>query len=213
MHRIETITRNELGPDLLLQHNFLMQLFQGFAKFLVVELLEGMRMPQMLIKLQVANEMVYYVALICFNYALCMAYSKIFPLSSKTLLITVFDVWQQVIYIISTDPSHQQGEGARENYRSSPGHHQLLPSFARPGCCIWSFLTASESNVRQRQPPVEWPRPAFNPIVFGTDGPMVLEARLLHSELVSYSFRKQRWAPPAVCRMTPSGQACLSLWP
>lgn len=58
MHRIETITRNELGPDLLLQHDFLMQLFQGFAKFLVVELLEGMRMPQMLIKLQVANEMV-----------------------------------------------------------------------------------------------------------------------------------------------------------
>ena len=58
MHRIETITRNELGPDLLLQHHFLMQLFQGFAKFLVAELLEGMRMPQMLIKLQVANEMV-----------------------------------------------------------------------------------------------------------------------------------------------------------
>ena len=34
-------------------------------------------------------------------------------------------------------------------------------SFARPRCWIWSwFLTASESNVRHREPSVEWPLPA-----------------------------------------------------
>ena len=34
-------------------------------------------------------------------------------------------------------------------------------SFARPGCWIWSWLlTASESNVRHREPSVEWPLPA-----------------------------------------------------
>ena len=34
------------------------------------------------------------------------------------------------------------------------------------------------------------PRPAFTLMVFGTGEPTVLEAKLLHSELVSYSFRR-----------------------
>ena len=41
-------------------------------------------------------------------------------------------------------------------------------------------------NVRHRQPRAQRPSPAFTLMVFGT----VLEARLLHSELVSYSFQK-----------------------
>ena len=65
--------------------------------------------------------------------------------------------------------------------------------FWRPGCCIWSyFLTASESNVRPRQQSVERPRPAIALMGFGTGGRTVLEARLLHLELLSYSFRKRR---------------------
>jgi hypothetical protein len=72
--------------------------------------------------------------------------------------------------------------------------------FWRPGCCMWSysynynyyFLTTSESNFRHTQPSLEIPRPAFTHLRFGTDGRTVLETRLLHLELLSYSFRKQR---------------------
>ena len=39
----------------------------------------------------------------------------------------------------------------------------------------------------------------------GTGLPMVLETRLLPLERFFYNFREQQWAPPAVCRMTPSG--------
>ena len=57
--------------------------------------------------------------------------------------------------------------------------------------------TASESNIKHRQLSLKRPRPAFTFIVFGTGGPVVLEARPPHLELVSYSFRKQRHHQPS----------------